>query len=471
MNRNKPFVIGKIYSNEQYTMDLLDGKLFINPLAVFGIGKLSSTKKIQVNSSRDDLNEGLITNTSLNNQISNNRIISFFQDVGGIPREANSVGEIDSHFINENILCFSALFYDDDCEKLTGLNHSISGFSDQKPGLAIVIYNVQEFIRRIIHVLSESLGSPYWIAYGLVDYDFSVLSNTETDEFTKEESYGYQQEFRIAINLGSSFRVRTNTQKLKYDSAKGTLLLNIGSIRDIAFVLPTEDYISLRFPKEYIWVKSTPPMKVCTFYPPVRNEVSYICPLIRIADTTFVSENKLYPLKRNPNAFRINQKQCRKTLLCEPANDAFFLEVLELYVSRMLDVYKSKNNQAELELLLTAVVNYMHLLGIAECAGIRLFFEENTLQVRYEDLDLHDMSLLDGMSYLEVQKGMVLPKPSDFAVLVTLSDQTQFDEYEYNGKKYVRVQVSRNGELPSGKKVEAGEIVWVESSKVKYIGC
>ena len=40
MNRNKPFVIGKTYSNEQYTMDLLDGKLFINPLAVFGIGKL-----------------------------------------------------------------------------------------------------------------------------------------------------------------------------------------------------------------------------------------------------------------------------------------------------------------------------------------------------------------------------------------------------------------------------------------------
>lgn len=40
MNRNKPFVIGKTYSNEQYTMDLLDGKLFINLLAVFGIGKL-----------------------------------------------------------------------------------------------------------------------------------------------------------------------------------------------------------------------------------------------------------------------------------------------------------------------------------------------------------------------------------------------------------------------------------------------
>ena len=88
MNHDKPFILGKIYSSAKYTMDLLDGTIYINPLASFGMGNLWSGKKEMLNKYRGDLNEGLLTNIDVNNPNSENDIIHFFQDIGGIPREA-----------------------------------------------------------------------------------------------------------------------------------------------------------------------------------------------------------------------------------------------------------------------------------------------------------------------------------------------------------------------------------------------
>ena len=51
-----------------------------------------------------------------------------------------------------------------------------------------------------------------------------------------------------------------------------------------------------------------------------------------------------------------------------------------------------------------------------------------------------------------------------------MSEQANFEEYEYEGKKYVRIEVARDGVLPSGKIVKKGEVVCVEVSKVKFVG-
>ena len=83
---------------------------------------------------------------------------------------------------------------------------------------------------------------------------------------------------------------------------------------------------------------------------------------------------------------------------------------------------------------------------------------------------MHDVSLSDGTYYEVVHKKNHQPKPSDFAVLVSLSDQIHFEEFEYEGEKYVRVEVSRDGVLPSGKVVKRGDAVWVKVSKVSFIG-
>ena len=40
---------------------------------------------------------------------------------------------------------------------------------------------------------------------------------------------------------------------------------------------------------------------------------------------------------------------------------------------------------------------------------------------------------------------------------------------EYEGKRYIRIEVSEAGILPSGNEVKAGQAVWVEVSKVEFL--
>ncbi len=471
MINGKPFILGKIFNNRQYAINLLNGQVYINPLASFGAGNLSSANKEMTNIYRGDLNEGLSMNSSTSDLYYNNRVINFFQDIGGIPFEADSLGEVDTRFLSENVYCLSAIFFDAERKRLQHLNDKLFQFDDDNQGLAIIIYDVKKFLERVIKTLSDSMGSPYWISYGLVDYNFDKHENKVTDEFTKEKSFSYQQEFRIAINITEpEYKVRRGTDKMKYDLKNGSLLLNIGSIRDIAFTLPIDDYINLKFPNEYQWLKTSLPDMICDFYPPIKNTISYSCPLIRINEAIFISENAMYPIIRNVNSYSINQKHIKKVISLNPSDDSFFLEILNIYFSRMLDIYKSMGDKSLLEQTLTAFLNYMFLLNIFSCAGLLLKKENETFQALYQDIHLHDLSLTDEFNYEMLPKKAMQPKPTDFAVLISLSNQSRFEEYEYEGKKYVRVEVAKDGVLPSGKSVKVGEAVWIEVCKVKFAG-
>lgn len=466
----KHFILGKIYSNKSYAKDLYDGLIYINPLAQFGAGKLTD-QEVTPNKYRDDLNEGLSLNIDSSNPKLDSNAITFFQDIGGIPRDVDAIGEIDTRFLHENVYCLSSIFYDCEKNQFLKLSEKMFQFTDKQKGLAVVIYDVKEFLNRIMRTISDSLGSPYWIAYGLVDYDFKRHHTQETDEFTKEEHFSYQQEFRIAINvIGDKFKVRKNTDGFKYDVDKGTILLNIGSIKDIAFTLSVEDYINLNFPVKYQSIKTVQPDRIGSFYPPVRNELSYICPLMRTENAILISKNAMYPRKRDLSVFSINRKQLENTLKIEPSKDTFFLSMAEYYFMRVLDIYKSEGDKTMLDSILTAIMRYMIELNIFQCAGINLKIEDKVLKASYKDLQLHDSSLSYDEFYEIVQKKTLEPKPTDFAILMTLSNQMDYKEYEYDGKKYVRVEFARDGVLPSGKSVRRGEVEWVEVSDVSFFG-
>lgn len=476
MDKNMPFIIGKIFNNAEYADGLLSGKIFINPLAVFGAGELwkqnidgNNIKPKVFNRYRDDLNEGLIRNIDSNNPIDTNQLITFFNDIGGIPREVNSIGEIDSRFLTENVNCFSALFYDSEEGELCRLDDKMFQFTDKNNGKAIVIFDVKSFLKRIISTLTRTVGSPFWISYGLVDYDYEINENAELDEFTKEKAYSYQQEFRIVINLqGEKIAICKGNKDVVYNSEMGTLEIDIGSISDIAFTIPVTDYINYVFPQKFMWVKYKKPDMLCPFYPPFRTEISYMCPLMRTDDSVLIGKHAMFPAKRNINTFTINRKRLLMTRLHVPANDDFFISMLELYFYRSLDICKSKANHTMLEQMLTGFVYYMKVLGIDKCAGINVQNVDGKLQLLYEDQNVHDLGLIGYVDYVEIPNNSAKLKPTDFAVLVTLSNQTSFKEYEYSGKKYVRVEISEDGILPSGNEVKAGQVVWVEVSKVEF---
>lgn len=473
---NVPFIIGKIFNNSEYAENLLDGKIFINPLAVFGAGELwkpningNKMKSKKFNKYRDDLNEGLIRNINSDNPREFDQLITFYNDIGGIPREVNSVGEIDSRFLTENVNCFSALFYDTKKGELCNLDGKMFQFTDREKGKAIVIFDVKSFLKRIISTLSHTIGSYFWMSYGLVDYDYGIDDNAELDEFTKEKAYSYQQEFRIAINFqGEKIAIHKGEKNVVYNSELGTLKIDIGSIRDIAFTLPVADYINYMFPRDFMWIKNTKPDILCPFYPPFRTEISYMCPLMRIDNNVLIGKHAMFPAKRNTNSFTINRKRLLKTRSYTPANDNFFMFMLELYFFRSLDICKSNADHAKLEQMLTGFVYYMKELGINECAGMSVQNVDGKLQLSYEDLNVHDSGLIGYVDYIEIPNNSAKLKPTDFAVLVTLSSQTSFDEYEYDGKRYIRIEVSKDGILPSGNKVKAGQVVWVEVSKVEF---
>lgn len=84
-------------------------------------------------------------------------------------------------------------------------------------------------------------------------------------------------------------------------------------------------------------------------------------------------------------------------------------------------------------------------------------------------MHLHDLSLTDESYYEVLSKKEMQPK-TDFTVLLSLSYQSRFKEYKYGRKRYVLVEVAKDGVLPSGRSVKAGEAVWVEVSKVKFSG-
>lgn len=175
MNNNTSYILGKIYGKPEYAQALLGGTVYINPLASFGAGNLSNSQKEMTNKYRGDLNEGLLNNTDVDNLSVYNNSVHFFQDIGGIPRGVSSVGEIDTRFLGENIFCLTALFYDDDRKQLIPPDQQLMKFDDYNSGLAIIIFDVHQFIERILKTLSEAIGSPYWLAYGLVDYDFDLF--------------------------------------------------------------------------------------------------------------------------------------------------------------------------------------------------------------------------------------------------------------------------------------------------------
>ena len=471
MGSNTPFILSKIFNKEQYATQLLDGVIYINPVATFGAGPLLEKKRKKFDKYRDDLNEGLTSNigTDTDDVFSNVQAISFFQDIGGIPRDVRSVGEIDSRFLKENIYCLSALFFDSLTGQLCEPNEEMIQFTDNSIGKAVVIYDVKQFLTRLFKALADTMGSPFWAAYGLVDYDYDKNESADVDEFTKESEFAYQQEFRIAINLlGKSVSIR-DTSKVSFDTEKGSLSINIGSIRDIAFALEVKDCLRLNFPAKYNWIKNKCPDIICPFYPPMKNETSYIYPLMRTDESILISSKALYPAQRGNNEYIINMKRLEKTLQNDPDNDSFFFEILEMYASRLLDIYKSMEDVNLLEKTLSAFSCYLLRLHIHECAGIIFQDEGGGFRTVYHDITIHDLNLTEKNGYNVIKRKSNWLKPTDFAVLLSLSDQTSFVEYEYQGEKYIQIKVSRNGVLSSGRSVKSGDVVWVKVSLIKWI--
>lgn len=104
------YILAKVFNNDSYAASFLAGKLYINPLASFGIGNLYNPREDMSNKYRGDMNEGLRFIAPLNAIMSSDPAYAFYKNMGVVPRKDITIGELDSRFLNEHIMSFYYIF-------------------------------------------------------------------------------------------------------------------------------------------------------------------------------------------------------------------------------------------------------------------------------------------------------------------------------------------------------------------------
>lgn len=165
------------------------------------------------------------------------------------------LGFIDVLTLRHKIYCMSLLEYDDNKESFITPDKRMRMFGD----VAVVIYDPEEFMRRVIYALIDRYNYCFWMSFQKVRYDVDLNVKQPYDPFCKNGIYSYQKEFRIAVDLAlgkfhpsvlqniTDFALLTFPGKIEIDdmpdSLSDTMILNIGDIRDICICVSTESMV------------------------------------------------------------------------------------------------------------------------------------------------------------------------------------------------------------------------------------
>ena len=147
------------------------------------------------------------------------------------------------------IYCMYCLIYNKSTKQFEYPDKRLFDFGDT----AVIIYNPDEFLRRILKELNNKFGNNINFKINVVSYYDIYNDFGNFDIFWKRKNLEWQKEVRIAVGLldGSEIRFDENGRQLKaLIQDTNPLILEIGSIEDIAVAISTEDLINLTLPTE-----------------------------------------------------------------------------------------------------------------------------------------------------------------------------------------------------------------------------
>jgi hypothetical protein len=247
----KVFLPVKIYA-EQWAEKLLAGSVFMRSLYEFGLwnfdAKLKGQAKEMNNSFRGDISEGLV-------KIVDPKIGDpFFNSV--LPPEIRtfipSMWYIDqSLFKYLKIYSMYSLTYNKNEKQFEHPDERLSDFGDT----AVIIYYPDEFVRRIHHRLYERFCDNINFKIRQVFYYDIFKDFGDFDIFWKEKKFEWQKEVRMTVGLLDCNEVRIDESGHQFKALIqdiNPLTLEIGSIKDIAVAISTEDLINLKLPSEIV---------------------------------------------------------------------------------------------------------------------------------------------------------------------------------------------------------------------------
>lgn len=244
---NLPYYLVKV-TDKRWADSLQDGQVFMRAISCFG--DLTRRGADSNNSFRGDTLEGFSQSFS-----DGHNPYAYIKTEHRIEEIApNQVGVIDVLKLREKIFCLYALEYDE----RTGFvlpDRRIADFGDT----AVIITDGYEFLQRICMKMIEKYGYDLWTSFMRVSYDVDFSANQFYDEFSKTKPYEWQKEFRIALDLSQgkfdkmTLNDVTDFAKLTFpgkieedtnpDSIADSLILDIGSIRDISVAVPVMQFV------------------------------------------------------------------------------------------------------------------------------------------------------------------------------------------------------------------------------------
>ena len=242
-----PYYLVKV-TDKKWADSLQDGNVFMRAISCFG--DLKNRVEDANNSFRGDSLECL--SHSFGN---GHNPCAYISTPSGIEEIVpNQIGVIDVLKLREKIFCMYSFEYSEN-DGLILPDKRIEEFGDT----AVIITDGNEFLRRIASKIIERYDYKYWISFMRVSYDVDLSQNRFYNEFSKTKSYEWQKEFRIALNLSQGkFDKNTLADLTDYaritfpgiieedtnpDSIAESLVLEIGSIRDISVSVPVKQFI------------------------------------------------------------------------------------------------------------------------------------------------------------------------------------------------------------------------------------
>lgn len=240
-------------TDKQWADCLMNGEVYFRPLMEFSDYYSEKSEHNSrgelIDDFRFDSLEGLCYAT---NDVERSEIAQMFEP--GLRSKLKGILQIDTGSIPYfKVFCMYCLEYDLFRDDFRKPNPKISEFGNT----AVVFRDFNMFLDRVYTALQELYSDLFVPMCNRVHYlDYNKLEGI-VPFFEKRKKYEYQNELRIAFSelgtqVGELFETRIMREPVK---------LHIGSIRDIAYELPVNDFLSLLgiYGNELCWPTSVNP--------------------------------------------------------------------------------------------------------------------------------------------------------------------------------------------------------------------
>ena len=233
-------------TDKQWADKLQDGSVFMRSL--YEYGSWSSIERSQAGDNtmksgvQGDIMEGVVRR--VDPKVGDDFFSLFPDDLRAVMKDAFYIDQNFYQFCN--IYCMYGLTYLPAEQKFEVPDKQLKEFGDT----AVIIYNTNEFINRILGCLYKQYGDNINFKIDEVHYYPNDYYGS-LDEFCKIESYAWQNEIRMRVALlDENATIIDENGQTRKQLIRNTapITVEIGDIRDISLQIPTSDLLDLKLP-------------------------------------------------------------------------------------------------------------------------------------------------------------------------------------------------------------------------------